>query len=226
VGSIDLFVGDTPAASLLAGLEGKRSPLTEWQVQRVIERIRSLTRWPHTDEDPSTRYTWILFDHGSESMYCSECPQRFCGHDDFWLATARTMIIDRLDDEQAKVPLALAIDMLWPCHWRFLGNLAIVLDAIGGKLEPKTPFFACGRNIALTPLRGRVEMLSHTLRAFCNEPVPGARVDRDLLARLDEPTPARKWLAASLDKTLRLQLDPPESLRAMTALTGPDWLAK
>ncbi len=227
VEAVDVSVGDTPAADLLASLEGKRSPLREWQVQRVIQRIRSLTRWPPSDDDPSTRYVWILYtDEPSDSMYRSECPEQFREHGDFWLATARTIIRDSLDGEAAALSLGIAIDMLWPCHWRFVDNLKIVLDAIGGKLEPETPFAACGRNIALTPLSRRVETLSGTLRAFCGESEHGVEVDRDILTRLGEPTKESQWLAASLDKTLRLQLDTPESLRAISALTGPDWLAE
>ncbi len=36
-----------------------------------------------------------------------------------------------------ELSLALAIDMLWPCHWRFEDNLQIVLDAIGGRAPPE-----------------------------------------------------------------------------------------
>jgi hypothetical protein len=41
---------------------------------------------------------------------------------------------------------------------------------------------------------------------------------------LGKPTEVKKWLAVSLDKTIRLQLDPPADVRAMSALAGPDWL--
>ncbi|MHC4966835.1 MAG: hypothetical protein ACYTGE_18260, partial [Planctomycetota bacterium] len=49
---IDLSVGDIGASELLAGL-GERSPLKEWQVQRVIEKIRSSIHWPRPLEDPT-----------------------------------------------------------------------------------------------------------------------------------------------------------------------------
>jgi hypothetical protein len=49
-------------------------------------------------------------------------------------------------------------------------------------------------------------------------------MDKDLLALLGKPTEAKKWLAASLGKTIRLQLSPPAELRAMCALAGPDWI--
>jgi|GEM_PF-5124566 len=56
--------------------------------------------------------------------------------------------------------------MLWACHWNFVTNLQIVLEAIGGKLEPKEPFAACGRNISLLPNRERMEIVSQSLRAL------------------------------------------------------------
>jgi hypothetical protein len=114
--------------------------------------------------------------------------------------------------------------MLWPCHWRFVENLRIVLDAIGGKLNPETPFAACGRNITLLPNRDRMEVVANTLRAFCGESESDQDVDRDLLALLGTPTEVKRWLAASLDKTIRLQLDPPAEVQAMSALAGPEWI--
>jgi hypothetical protein len=114
--------------------------------------------------------------------------------------------------------------MLWPCHWRFVENLRIVLDAIGGKLNSEKPFAACGRNIALLPIRRRMEIVSNTLRVFSGEPVSDVEVDRDLLVLLGNPTEVKKWLAASLDKTIRLQLSPPAEVRAISALAGPEWI--
>ena len=43
--SVDMSVGSVPASRLLDCL-GERSPLKEWQVQRVIDKIRSLIHWP------------------------------------------------------------------------------------------------------------------------------------------------------------------------------------
>jgi hypothetical protein len=65
-----------------------------------------------------------------------------------------------------------------------------------------------------------MERLAHALRAFCC----GKEADKETLALLGKPTDARRWLAASLDKTIRLQLDPPAELKAMSTLAGPDWI--
>lgn len=221
--SAGLCAGAVPA-SLLAGL-GARSALKEWQVHRVIERVRSLIGRPPPDE-PAAPYVYILLGGGEyESLYLTRCPEPYREHEDFWLATVRTMIHDTQNGSPAALSLGLAIDMLWPCHWRFVENLRIVLEAIGGRLEPDQPFAACGRNIALLPIRPRMEMVSKTLRAFCGRAEAGGDADWELLSQLGEPTPAKKWLATSLDKTIRLQLDPPPGARAISALTGPDWIA-
>jgi hypothetical protein len=222
--SVSLSIGTVPASRLLACL-GERSALKEWQVQRVIERIRSAIHWPQSCDNPAAQYVWILFSGGEgESPYRRQCPNHYREHEDFWLATVRTMIHDTENGNEAALSLGLAIDMLWPCHWNFVDNVQIVLEAIGGSLKPDRPFAACGRNIALLPVRDRMETVSKTLRAFCGRSEADKEVDGQLLALLGEPTEAKRWLAASLDKTMRLQLDPPAEVRAVSALAGPAWI--
>ncbi len=221
---IDLSI-DTVSASRLLACLGERSPLKEWQVQRVIEKIRSVIHWPQSCNDPTAQYVWILLSGGGyDSAYRTECPEHYKEHEDFWLRTVRTIIHDTENGDQADLSLGLAIDMLWPCHWRFVENLRIVLEAIGGRLTPEKPFAACGRNITLAPIRRRMEIVSNTLKVFCGDPELNQEVDRDLLTLLGEPTEAKRWLAASLDKTISLQLSPSAELRALSALAGPDWI--
>jgi hypothetical protein len=222
--SVDVTIDTVPASRMLACL-GDRSPLKEWQVQRVIEKIRSEIQWPQSQDDPTAQYVWILLSGGEyESVYLSQCPEYYKEHKDFWLTTVRTIIHDTENENEADLSLGLAIDMLWPCHWKFVENLQIVLEAIGGRLNPDKPFAACGRNIALLPIRRRMKIVSDTLKVFCGEPESNKEVDRDLLVLLGKPTEVKKWLAASLDKTIRLQLNPPTELREMSALAGPDWI--
>ena len=140
------------------------------------------------------------------------------------LATVRTFIRDTENGNEAEISLGLAIDMLWPCHWKFVQNLQIVLEAIGGRLNPQKPFAACGRNITLLPIRGRMEIVSNTLRVFCGDSESNNEVDTEKLTLPGKPTEVKRWLAASLDKTIRLQLSPRAELRAMSALAGPAWI--
>lgn len=223
---IDLTVGNLPASRLLACL-GDRSPLKEWQVQRVIEKVRSTIHWPPAPGDPTAQYHWMLLSGGEyECAYRDRCPEHYVEHEGFWLTTVRTMIRDTENGDEADLSLGLAIDMLMPCHWRFVENLRIVLEAIGGALRPEQPFAACGRNIGLLPMRRRLEIVSNTLHAFGNDTDTGNQIDRNLLALLGMPTDVKKWLAASLDKTIRLQLGPPAALRAIAALAGPEWIRR
>ncbi len=223
---VKLSIDTVPASQLLACL-GERSPLKEWQVQRVIEKIRSAIHWPQSCDDPTAQYVWILLSGGEyEVAYRNECPEHYKEHEDFWLRTVRTVIHDTENGDEADLSLALAIDLLMPCHWDFVENLRIVLDAIGGRLNPEKPFAACGRNITLVPIRHLMEIVSNTLKVFCGDSELSQEMDKDLLALLGERTEVKRWLATSLDKTIRLQLNPPADLRALSALAGPDWITQ
>lgn len=221
--ALSLSIGDVPASRLLDGL-GARSQLKEWQVQRVIDKIRSVIPGHASGEDSAAGWAWLLLGGGEHESSCrSECPEQYREHEDYWLSTAKTIIRDTENGDPAGLSLALAIDMLWPCHWRFVENLRIVLEAIGGRLEPHAPFGACARNIGLLPVRRTLEAVADALRAFRGASPTDRGVDRGLMARLGGRTKTREWLAASLEKTIRLQLDPPDDVRAMSALTGPEW---
>jgi hypothetical protein len=223
-GSIELSIGHARASDLLATL-GERTPLKEWQVQRIVEKIRSVLDWSRSPNDPASEYVWILLSGGEyDSAFRTDCPENYREHEDFWLATVRTILHDITDGRQAELSLGLAIDMLWPCHWQFVQNLRAVLAAIGGMLTLQEPFAACGRNISLSPLRNRMDTVCNALQAFCRDTRSDEHVDRQVLAQLGEPTPVRKWLAASLDKTIRLQINPPAAMRELAALAGPDWI--
>ncbi len=222
-GLANLSIGTVPARRLLAGL-GDRSPLKEWQVRRVIRKIQSVRDWAQTPEQPATQYDWLLLGGGEyELAYRNACPAAYKDHEDFWLTTVRTIIHDTADGKDAELSLGLAIDMLWPCHWDFVANLAIVLDAIGGQLRPQKPFAACGRNITWVPNQERLQTICNTLRSFCGELKTG-KSDRGMTELLGKPTLEKRWLAASLEKTIRLQVDPPHEMRAASALVGPAWI--
>jgi len=176
---VDLPIDTIPASRLLACL-GERSSLKEWQVQRVIEKIRSAIHWPQSLDDPTAQYVWILLGGGEyELAYRNECPEHYKEHEEFWLRTVRTMVHDSENGHETELSLGLAIDMLMPCHWRFVENFRIVLEAIGGRLNPEKPFAACGRNITLVPIRRRMEIVSNTLKAFCGDPEVDQEVERD-----------------------------------------------
>jgi hypothetical protein len=162
-----------------------------------------------------------LLEAGAEyqSIQRTGCPEEYREHADFWYQTVETRINDtELGDvhsvygdlgygEKTALSLATAIDMLQPCHWDYVQNLETVLGVIGGDSSPRRPFAFCARNIKLSPLRDRMKTISHTLQVFSqNRPLDDA-ANGDVLASLGEPSAERQWLASSLDKTIRLQLD-------------------
>jgi len=50
-----------------------------------------------------------------------------------------------------------------------------------------------------------LRIISNTLNAFCEEKEKEKNIDGDILTLLGAKTDQKHWLAASLDKTIRLQ---------------------
>ena len=199
---IDLDVGDISADELLSFI-GKPSPLKIWQVQRIVDRVGEAL-------DPSQPYHRLaldLGDYGEPGV--SHAEEYYKDNLVFLEQTKKTIIHDTVDGRESRVSLAMAIDMLMPCHWDFVGAFVIILKAIGGDLHPRRPYTCCARNVRLSPLCDRMRTISKTLRAFWKGEKALKNIDRDILATLGEVTPVKCWLAASLDKTIRLHLSLP-----------------
>jgi len=202
VENMDLEVGGISAESLV-GFIGEPSPLKIWQVQRIVEKIGEAL-------DPKQQYYQMALDVGDYGEPgTGSVGEHYKDHADFLEKTRKTAIHDKLDGRKSKVSLAMAVDLLEPCHWDFVGALMAILKAIGGHLHPVDAFTCCARNVKLSPLCDRVKIISNTLGAFWKAENQGQDIDRALLAALGEPTPVKRWLAASLDKTIRLQLSLP-----------------
>ncbi len=182
----DVQVGGISAAEF-ASILGERTALKIWQVQRVVEKIRSYA-------EPDTRYVEIV---ENEDIFAKESELR--------AETMSATIRDHVAGKPAEISLAAAIDHLEACHWDFIGNLMVVLNAIGGDLSPSRPYATCGRNINLSPIRPRMKVIADTLRLFWDESFSTDIADTSMLDVLGEKTPQKCWLAASLDKTIRLQ---------------------
>lgn len=200
-------VGHIPVRSLYSRL-GEPTPLKRWQVRRAAERIHSFVRWAETGDYSAVQYTPILeAGEGYVSAVRTRCPEQYLQQEEQWRVTTQTLIHDTAEGKPATIPLGMAIDLLMPCHWNFQQNLLLVLGAIGGDLHPKEPYTACGgRNMALSPLAEPMEGICATLGAFCHGAGLREGVDPGLLRRLGEYSDEKAWLAASLDKTIRLQL--------------------
>ena len=118
----------------------------------------------------------------------------------------QTRIHDTVDGQAAEISLAVAIDLMFPCNWSFVDNLEIVLGAIGGELQSTRPLAACARNIRNAPIRERMRTVCRTLQSALQNQRSANDVDGALLEMLGDITGPRRWLVASLDKTIRLQL--------------------
>jgi hypothetical protein len=199
---VDLDVGGIRADELLSFI-GKPSPLKIWQVQRVVDKITEAL-------EPSRRYHWLALDLGDYGEPGAKPAGKYYKDNLAFLEqTKKTIIHDTLDGRKSKVSLAMAIDMLMPCHWDFVGGLVIILKAIGGDLHPDKPYACCARNLKLSPLCDRLWTISNTLGVFWKGEKTADDIDSRLLASLGADTPVKRWLAASLDKTIRLHLSLP-----------------
>jgi len=204
--SVEVEIGGRPASRLLSRL-GERSALKEWQVQRVIERIREFIGWPRSMQHDDAVYVF-LEECGAdmEPPADAECPEHYREHEEFWKQTMQTRIHDTVNGKPADFSLAVAIDLIFPCNWNFIDNIEIVLGAIGGDLHPSQSLAVCARNIGRVPIRERMQTVSRTLQHALQNQRSGNDVDGTLLGQLGDLTPPQRWLAASLDKTIRLQL--------------------
>jgi len=199
---MNLDVGGIPADELV-GFIGKPTPLKVWQVERIVDKVSQAL-------DPNRPYhtmVLVLADDGQAGA--NPVGEYYKDDSAFLQQTSKTIIHDTVDGRKSKVSLAMAIDLLMPCHWDFAGGLIIILKAIGGDLHPDKPFACCARNIKLSPLCDRLKIISNTLSTFWKGKKTINNIDRGILASLGKATPAKRWLAASLDKTIRLHLSLP-----------------
>ncbi len=197
--AMNLDVGSIQADKLLSFI-GKASPLKIWQVQRIVDKVVFAL-------DPSRPYHNIALDLGDYGEPgANPAGKQYKDNTTFLEQTKAIIIHDTVDGQKAGISLAMAIDLLMPCHWDFAGALVILLKAIGGELHPERPYACCARNLRLSPLYDRLGIISNTLGIFWKGNKPGENIDRDLFVSLGEATPVKRWLATSMDKTMRLQL--------------------
>ncbi|UCG58557.1 MAG: hypothetical protein JSU70_03410, partial [Phycisphaerales bacterium] len=200
VAVMSLDVGGISADELLNFI-GEPTALKIWQVERIVDKITYAL-------DSSQPYHNLALDLGDYGEPGAVPAGEFYKDDTTFLKQTKDAIVhDTVDGRKAKISLATAIDLLMPCHWDFVGSVVTILKAIGGDLHPDAPYTCCARNLELSPLCDRLRTISDTLAVFWKTEKPTAEIDSRLLASLGPVTPAKRWLAASLDKTIRLQLE-------------------
>ncbi len=200
VSGLELDVGGISADELLSSI-GPPTPLKVWQVERIIDKI--IEALDHSR--PYHNMVLDLGDYGEPGA--NPVGEYYKDNQAFLQQTAETIIHDTVDGRKAKISLAMPIDMLEPCNWDFVGSVVTILKAIGGDLNPARPYACHQRNIELSPLRDRLRIISNTLGIFWKPGEKASEIENDVLASLGALTPVKRWLAASFDKTIRLQLE-------------------
>ena len=198
VKDIDSKLGEVSAEKLLSYI-GQASPLKVWQVERIVDKVRSAL-------EPDRPYHMMVFDLREIVPGAHPPGEHYKDASEFLEQTKETIIHDTVDGHEARMSLAMAIDMLEPCNWDFVGSIVTLMKAIGGQLHPERPYVCHQRNLRLSPLCNRLRTISNTLGVFWKEKDSTEGVDANLLTVLAAMTPQKRWLAASLDKTIRLQL--------------------
>jgi len=200
--NVDRDVGGIRAQELLSFL-GEPNPLQVWQVERIVDRVSHAL-------DPNHPYHNLALNVGDYGEPGAGDAGGHYQHDaTFWQQTRETIIHDTVEGRESRISLAFAIDLLMPCGWDFVESLVTILRAIGGDLHPHRPLACCARNVRVSPLCGRLQTISNTLNAFWRGGTTAGDIDRRVLASLGAPTSVKRWLAASLDKTIRLHLTQP-----------------
>ena len=202
VKDIDSEFGGISAEQLLSFI-GQPSALKIWQVQRIVDKVT----YALDSSRPYHNMALDLGDYGEPGA--KPVGDYYEDEAEFLEQTKETIIHDTVDGQEAKMSLAMAIDMLEPCNWDFVGSIVTLLKAIGGEIRPERPYVCHQRNLKLSPLCDRLVAISNTLRVFWKGGRAAKNMDRDVLASLGPATPVKRWLAASLDKTIRLQLEAP-----------------
>ena len=202
VKDIDSEFGGISAKKLLSYI-GEASPLKVWQVERIVDKVTEAL-------DRSRSYHMMVLDMGDYGEPGAHpVGEYYKDATEFLQQTKEITIHDTVDGREAKMSLAMAIDMLAPCNWNFVGSIVTLLKAIGGELRPERPYVCHQRNLKLSPLCERLRTISNTLGVFWKEVETNKKTDPDILDYLGEVTPVKRWLAASLDATIRLQLETP-----------------
>ncbi|MHC4738923.1 MAG: hypothetical protein ACYS9Y_08485 [Planctomycetota bacterium] len=186
------------AAERLVGYLGEPNALKIWQVQRMLDKLKQASDSSYCYHDME-----LDIDGYGQPLAVKGCDY-YKDQLDFLNQTTGAVIDFTLDGEKSQMSLALSIDLFRPCNWNYVMNLVVILRAIGGDLRPDEPFAPCSLNARLTVHRDRLRVISNTLKAFCEGGGKEKDVDGDILRLLGDKTDVKRWLAASLDKTIRL----------------------
>lgn len=172
---------------------GTRTPLKEWQVQRLADRIHCFLTYDNLLDD---EFEW----HELEKE-----PQYYRDDPEFYNETKNTIIHDTLNGKLREWSLTLAIDYFNPCNWNHTQNLIQLLKVINGNTHPEKPLIICNQDSDLHPYYEDFFRIEKALKAYWDETYEPEDINEEILKTLDQKSPIKLWLVRSLQKTLKTQ---------------------
>ena len=164
---------------------GDHNELKNWQVEHLKKRVHG-----HVYEDVEYRYLSGIAE----------------ADNDFLEQTSKQKVqMALIPGADTEFTLDAAIDNAVPCNWNFETNLRLILSTIGGKEDRSGVLAAHAANIEFNPLKIEMIPLVNALDEYVqNNPVSSS--NRQIFSTLGERNPVKSWLAASLSKTIKVQL--------------------
>jgi hypothetical protein len=171
---------------------GTHTPLKEWQVQRLADRIHGFL----------TEYN--LLDDEFKYHELEKEPQYYQDNPKFYNKTKNIIIHDTLNGKPREWPLTLAIDLFNPCNWNHTQNLFQLLKVINGKTHLEKPLIVCIQDFDSHPNYKDFLIIEKTLRAYWDGTFKPENINKEILKTLGQKNPIKFWLVRSLEKTLKL----------------------
>ena len=199
---------DRPSTDI-AGSLGAWTPFKAWVVQRVIEGLEHHMCSAGLLDLPESSLT--KFFPGGLTLDSPEADQYFPLSLDL-LAKARSQKLKvkrELDDQVQEHSLAFLCGFLSPCNTHYFEFLFALFEALDAPDEDRIlPSPLCG-GMSHSRQR-RYYQVINALRQYLGRPPEGALPEDEVVpVRFGDLTAVKRWLAASLEKTLREQMPAP-----------------
>jgi len=177
---------------------GVHSPLKEWQVNRLLEKMF---------------YEFLNFDeHEGEYRYFEGGEQKFQENNEeleFYRQTVNVKLDDLSNDLLGAMNLGKLIDLQFLCNWNYKLNLLSILQVINGRIDSSKNIVICSLLFDKHPDFNEFLCVKKSLRAYWDEDYRNTlslqncgTVDSIIRQELGVKNSIKIWLVRSLEKTL------------------------
>jgi len=177
---------------------GDRSPLKEWQVGRLLEKMF---------------YEFLNFDNlEGEYRYFEGGEQKFQENKEdleFYRQTVSVKLDELSNDLLGEMNLGKLIDLQFLCNWNYKVNLLSILQVIDGSIKSTKNIVICSLRFEEHPNFNEFLCMKKSLRAYWDEEYHNAlpiqncdTIDSDIRQELGVQSPIKIWLVRSLERTL------------------------